>query len=696
MFKNKALQGFSAIILCSVLVSVDAAESIDEIVVTADFRGRLLQELPASIQALEREDIEQLATQHFEELVAAVPNLNWSGDGHRARYFQIRGVGELEQYQGAPNPSVGFLVDDIDFSGIGTIASLFDVERIEVLRGPQGSRYGANALGGLIYMQSALPSAERNGLLTIGAGDDDAASVGLAFGGALTDSEQLLFRLSAHQHRSNGFRDNPYLRRNDTNGRDETSVRTRLRWLPRDSVTVDVAAFYSAIDNGYDAFALDNSYTVLSNRPGQDAQDSLGASAKLAWDGPGELALTSITAFANSDIDFSYDADWGNTDSWAPVLYDYISLSDRRRRTLSQELRLESSDDNSTRWLLGAYAMRLEDDLRTDNQGEYYDPFYDFADSLDVQFDSAYEATNLALFGQLEHAFSSATRLNVGLRLERRLTDYADSDALNASPGDSMLGGELSLSQDIGDSSTAYAGLSRGFKAGGFNLGIVPAELRSFDSEALWNVEVGLKSLFFDGALSVNSAAFYNLREDQQVRVSYQLVPNDPTSFGFVTVNAERATGFGLESDLRWYPSETVELYASLGLLSTEFDEFTLAPQLEGRAQAHAPAYSFAAGGRYSHPSGWFVRVDVAGKDEFYFDVSHDRKSDAYSIANARIGFAGSDFTAQLWMRNLFDEEYAVRGFFFGNEPPDFPATLYTRLGDPRQFGFTFEKRFGS
>ena len=109
------------------------------------------------------EQVEQLAVQHFEELVSVVPNLNWSGDGHRARYFQIRGVGELEQYEGAPNPSVGFLIDDIDFSGIGTIATLYDIERVEVLRGPQGSRYGANALAGLIYVQSTEPTGERSG-----------------------------------------------------------------------------------------------------------------------------------------------------------------------------------------------------------------------------------------------------------------------------------------------------------------------------------------------------------------------------------------------------------------------------------------------------------------------------------------------------------------------------------------------------
>ena len=179
------------------------ADTIDEVIVTADFRERSASELPASVTVFDAKQIEERAVQHFEELVNSIPNVNWSGDGHRARYLQIRGVGELEQYQGAPNPSVGFLIDDIDFSGIGTIATLFDMQQIEVLRGPQGSRYGANALAGLIYMRSTDPSAEWGGRAQLQAGSDDAVSLGLAVGGPITADKELMFRISAHHHQSN-------------------------------------------------------------------------------------------------------------------------------------------------------------------------------------------------------------------------------------------------------------------------------------------------------------------------------------------------------------------------------------------------------------------------------------------------------------------------------------------------------------
>jgi outer membrane receptor protein involved in Fe transport len=703
MMNQKTAVPLSGTILASLLLCFSAAaqaQAIEEIVVTADFRERSASEIPASVTTFDAEAVAQLAVQHFEELINVVPNLNWSGDGHRARYLQIRGVGELEQYQGAPNPSVGFLIDDIDFSGIGTIATTFDIDRIEVLRGPQGTRYGANALAGLVYVQSALPSVERDGRVQLTAGDDDALAGGIAAGGPLTADESLLFRASAHHHRSNGFRDNAFLQRDDTNGRDETTIRGRLRWLLSDTLTVDVAALYADVDNGYDAFAIDNSLTMLSDNPGRDAQRSVGGSLRIEWSGLPWATLTSITAVADSDIDFDFDADWGNADSWAPVTYDFVSLSDRSRRTLSQEFRLASSDNGrifggTTDWLAGIYVLDLADDLVTLNRGEYFDPGFDFADSLDDSFGSHYEATNVALFGQLDHDLGEATRLSVGLRVERRTTDYEDTAGLRAGPSETMSGGEITLSHDHSEALTSFLSLSRGYKAGGFNLGVVPEGRREFDAESLWNLEAGIKSLLFDAAVALNVSAFYSRRDDQQVRTSFQLVPGDPASFVFFTDNAARGRTLGLEAELRWAVHETLDVYANVGLLDAEFEDF-VTPQvdLSGRAQAHAPDYTLAAGASYRHPSGVFARLDVTARDAFYFDVSHDQESEPYELVNGRIGYAADRWSVQVWARNLFDRQYAVRGFFFGNEPPDFPSKLYTRAGDPRQLGVTFDMSF--
>jgi outer membrane receptor protein involved in Fe transport len=688
----------ASLLLCS--AATVHAQAIEEIVVTADFRERGASEIPASVTTLDADQVKQLSIQHFEELINFVPNLNWSGDGHRARYLQIRGVGELEQYQGAPNPSVGFLIDDIDFSGIGTIATSFDIDRIEVLRGPQGTRYGANALAGLVYVRSAPPSAEREGRVRLTTGGDDALAGGIALGGPLAADESLLFRASAHHHRSNGFRDNRFLGREDTNGRDETTFRGRLRWLPTDTLSVDVAGLYADIDNGYDAFAIDNSLTMLSDEPGRDAQRSVGGSLRVEWSGLSWATLTSITAAADSAIDFDFDADWGNADSWAPITYDFISLSERKRRTVSQEFRLASGDEGrifggTTDWLAGIYVLDLADDLATLNRGEYFDPGIDFADSLVDSFGSNYDATNVAVFGQLDRDLGDATRLSVGLRVERRTTDYGDTAGLTADPSETMSGGEITLSHDHSDELTSFLSLSRGYKAGGFNLGIVPDDRREYDAESIWNLEAGIKSLLFDTAVALNVSAFYSRREDQQVRTSFQLIPGDPASFVFFTDNAARGRTLGLEAELRWAAHETLDVYANIGLLDAEFEEF-VTPQVDlgGRAQAHAPDYTLAAGASYRHPSGVFARLDVTARDAFYFDVSHDQRSEPYELVNGRVGYAADNWSIQLWARNLFDRYHAVRGFYFGNEPPDFPDKLYTRAGDPRQLGVTFDMSF--
>jgi outer membrane receptor protein involved in Fe transport len=223
----------------------------------------------------------------------------------------------------------------------------------------------------------------------------------------------------------------------------------------------------------------------------------------------------------------------------------------------------------------------------------------------------------------------------------------------------------------------------------------VPEGRREFGEESMWNIEGGVKTAWLDDTLFLNGAVFHSRRNDQQVRTSAQLTPNDPASFVFFTDNAAKGRISGVEAELRWLPVEAWELYANVGLLNAEFEDFVdPLGDLRSRDQAHAPNYTAAVGGAYRRGDGFFARLDLNVRDEFYFDVSHDQKSERHSLANARLGYETERWTAQLWLRNAFDENYAVRGFFFGNEPPDFPTTLYVRRGDPRQLGFTVDMRF--
>jgi iron complex outermembrane receptor protein len=211
----------------------------------------------------------------------------------------------------------------------------------------------------------------------------------------------------------------------------------------------------------------------------------------------------------------------------------------------------------------------------------------------------------------------------------------------------------------------------------------------------MWTLEAGIKSIPADAGVLLTASVFHAWREDQQARASFQLVPNDPASFGFATINIDGGTSWGGEFEVHWQLSPSLDIYANAGLLFGGFpDTVEQFPWLEGRDQAHAPRYSVATGAIWRGKRGWFAGVDLSGRDEFYFDVSHNQQSERYTLLNARFGYESDDWRIQVWGRNLADKYYAVRGFFFGNEPPDFPATLYTRAGDPRHVGVTIERRF--
>ena len=698
----------AAVALAAAQLAVAQSDGLEEIVVIADFRESRLEELPISVSVLDRAELERATQQHFEEAIRRVPNLNLSGEGSRARYFQLRGVGELEQYDGAPNPSIGFIVDDIDFSGLGSIATLFDIDRVEVLRGPQGTRYGANALGGLVYMRSQAPPADLSADFEATTGSDGTRALGAAVGGPMSD--ELGFRASIHSYENDGFRDNVFLGRRDTYGRDELTARGKLAWSPSDTLHVDFAGLHVDVDNGYDAWAIDNGFNTYSDDPGRDAQRSTAGSARVHAE-LDRVDVVSITAFAETDAVFSFDADWGNAAYWAPFVYDWTTTNDRERSTVSQEVRVLSRPGaiagGRGDWLVGVYALRLDESNAQRNVGLYEDPFCGAACSLDVSTTVAsdYDATNAALFGQVTVALNERVRLTAGARWERRSADYVDNASIGFAPDDDMVGGELAFDWQFAGNYSAYARLARGYKAGGFNVSLAgvdfgdvdndvvsPANI-PYDAETLTSVEAGVRASSADGRLRADVGAFVARRDDQQIKVPLQLRLGDPSSFLFVTANSERGQHHGIEATVDWQATQRLELSAALGWLRAEIEEFSLFPELAGREQAHAPEYTYSLGATYALPSGWWARLDLSGMDEFFFDYGHDQASKAYGLANLSVGRDSDSWSVKLWARNLLDEEYFVRGFYFGNEPPDFPATLYTRLGDPRHYGITLSYR---
>jgi outer membrane receptor protein involved in Fe transport len=684
-------------ICCGLIPRPAAAEgdTLDEVVVTASLRPTSVAQLPQSVTVLDAETLRDAGVQHFEDVLGMIPDLNWAAGTSRPRFFQLRGIGEVEQYQGAPNPSVGFLIDDIDFSGVGMPATLFDVQQIQVLRGPQGTTYGANALAGLISVRTADPGTEFELHGEASGGTYDTRSAGIAIGDGMAGGDAG-WRLVAQQYLSDGFRHDAYYDMNTTNGYDEGTLRGKLHWQINDALQADLTLMHVNINNGYDAWSIYNTFTTYSNQPGRDEQRSNGIALRLSDRIEGLGELRSVTSSAGSAILYSFDGDWGNDTLWGQYApYDYFQSDNRYRHTFAEDLRLIGDDSRALfgvlRWLAGVYALRLTE---TDRLVYQYDDVYNGAGSSEL--DSRYGATNIALYGSLDADLGPRSKLSAGLRVERRSADYQDSsDAATPFPQEinDMVGGNLSWMLDTGQGEHFYTTLARGYKGGGFNIGSqILSEQRGFAPETLWSLESGIKYARADDPLQLQTDVFYMRRQHMQVYLSEQLQQNNPLAYVFFTQNAADGENFGLESEGSYRLGEHWQLSGSAALLHTRYLGVSGVFEslgIDGRAQPFAPNYEASLALEYTTRSGWFARLDSHAIGSFYYYTSDAQASGSYHLENLRVGYRHDSWTASIWLRNLFNERYAQNGFYFGLIPPNYPNQAFLQLGDPRQVGLT-------
>jgi outer membrane receptor for ferric coprogen and ferric-rhodotorulic acid len=198
--------------------------------------------------------------------------------------------------------------------------------------------------------------------------------------------------------------------------------------------------------------------------------------------------------------------------------------------------------------------------------------------------------------------------------------------------------------------------------------------------------------MWLNGLLQGAVSVFYMDRDDAQLSQSDQL--DNPSAFVYVTSNGV-ATSYGLEATGVLQLSAAWQLHGALGLLESDIENWQVRPAAEGRDLAHAPPYTLNLGFTWTGAQGWFLRSDLNAVGAYYFDISHDQKSDAHEVVNVRLGKQWSSWQVSLWGRNVFDKTYATRGFYFVNEPPyTQDPTLYTRFGNPRQVGLTLDYRY--
>jgi iron complex outermembrane receptor protein len=685
-----ALQKFIAAFLLTLSCSLSAQENpaLGEIIINADYRQQRLNEISSSISVLDQTQIDRRHAQHIEEVLLDIPNLNFASGGNRARFFQIRGIGERGQFAEPLNSSVGVMIDNVDFSGAGNAALLYDVEQVEVLMGPQGTRYGSNALAGLINIQSKAPTTETSGGFRLDLGNYDSRSFGAYLSGPL--NENLLVRLSAQRARSDGFGENLTLQR-PTNQRDESMLRGKLRWQAVEDIRLDLSLSKVDLDNGYDAFSLDNIRDTLSDQPGFDRLQASYLSGTLALNNLRWLDMQIIAAHSDADIDYAYDEDW----SFIGLHPDGYASTDqyfRQRKTDTAEIRLLSNESSllfggRSAWVFGLYKLQQDVDLTR---------IYTY---LPEPFTSSFTIDRQALFAEINTALNTNWSVDLGYRLERFESHYQDSASLNFTPDETLQGGKLALNYNSNAGNLLYLSVSRGYKAGGFNTdGSLDADLREFGREQLWNYELGYKAAFPAQQLQLQSALFYMSRSDVQIASSTtRLRPDLSTEFIDYIGNAAEGQNIGLEFSANWLPAERWSLDLALGLLQTRYDNFinSAGDDLSGREQAHAPTYQYTLGGSYALSPAWQINLSVQGKDAYYFSDSHNIQSESHALINASIDWQFEQWRLSLWSRNLTDEDYYVRGFYFGNDPRDgYTAKGYTQLGEPRRIGLTVSADF--
>ncbi|MDF1832941.1 MAG: TonB-dependent receptor [Porticoccaceae bacterium] len=693
-----------------VLAEEDRVDTLQEVVVTATFRELDILTVPASLTVLDQQVIAERGGEHLQDILNAAPNVNFASGASRGRYLQIRGIGERSQFVDPVNPSVGMLIDDIDVSGMGGAATLFDVRQVEILRGPQGTRFGANALAGMVNIRTNDPTDAFEALVSSGYGNYDSWNMGTVVSGPL--AEGLLGRLAVQQKRSDGYIDNDFLDRDNTQNIDEMSTRGKLRWLANDDLSIDLTGFYVDIDNGYDAFSLDNTRHTLSDQPGHDRQETTAFALSSAWTGHQAFTLKTIVSWSDSNLEYGYDEDWsynGLCTGTACDGWEYSSTDNYRRdREASRfEVRFTSTEAGQlaghTDWVAGVYFDQKDEDLKR--------TFFDWVLYSPAEFDSRYETENLALYGQLSRPLSERLVLTLGGRWERFKADYSDNRAVKSSPDDDLWGGQVSLEYSFSNNTLVYVLVSRGYKAGGVNgeavgraasNGFTPSvisflnERLEFDTETLLNYELGLKGRYFDDTVQLRVAAFFMDRDDMQLKGWYN---EGPTFVDYID-NAASGENIGLEFEALWQLSSRLELFLNLGWLDTEIDNFIVKGgsgllDKSGREQAHAPKYQFNIGGRFDVGDGFYARLEAEGKDSFYFSDSHDQQSDSYELLNASFGYQSLHWDITLWARNLTDEDYATRGFYFGNDPRKFYVDEeYVQYGEPRVFGANATYRF--
>lgn len=647
--------------------------------------------VPISLTVLGQDDIKNARIDTIRNVAANTPNFFTTVGDRAFNFYSVRGFSNSNFLI---RDSVGFYLDDVPIEYYHQFfpGELSDLDRVEVLRGPQSTLYGRNSIAGVVNIVSRPPSDFPETELGLEYGTYNQRRVRASFSNALVP-DKLGIRLSGSYSARDGFTENTLLNR-DADSQSSLAGRLNLLWTPNPDWSVSFNLLgASNNDRGtvYSEIGAPDPFKIQENRIADLNVGTNAQSLKVTYNGD-NLRFTSITARNSSNVSYISDGDYTADDL-------YTFSSDISSTLWSQEFRLQSPESaKEWKWLLGAYAQARSFDVNR-QQVEYTEVGAALFEIPDVRFGDTiakYDQTTLAAFGQVDYTPADPLTLSLGLRYEYSRDELERSDRLETFDGISAVSGEVKDSIDgdallprfaltyrFSPNTAAYASISRGYRPVTLNYTVPDASLNDVKEESSWNYEIGFKSSWLNDRLFFNVAAFINDINDYQV-----LLPDSQGFFTNITNAQARVAGF--EAEAKAIPLDGLELTAGFGYIDAKYTDYTspfTGDNFNGNKLPYAPEYTFNLAAQYRSPGGFFSRLELQGLGTYFFDDANSLKQDSLTLVNARIGYEFGKSGLYLFANNLFDKEYFTAAF----APLGVPRANY---GDRRVIGIQFQTRF--
>ncbi|WP_212637840.1 TonB-dependent receptor [Desulfocicer vacuolatum] len=665
------------------LCGEDTPVELESTIVTAGKIKAAADDFPGSISIADGKFMEEHQAGTTEEMTRFIPNIFYktstSGDA-----FVSRGISTLDTSIYTP---MGLYINDVAYPlSYMQAQSLFDIQRVEVLRGPQSTLYGKNSSSGVINIVWAPPGNEMRAGAFVEGGSYQTWSGGAMISGPIK-KDTLFYEASFMGHVTDGYMENQINRSDDFCDDQAFSGRGTLRWTPSADLDFSLTLVGTDRDMGIGDLRYLNGpsatdrFRGYSNHSDRAEQNSLGQSLRGKYRF-GTLDLLSITSHQSFTRNAVMDAD--------RMLLDLgVAEIDLDQDSWSQEFRISSSEGFFSSWLLGLYAGR--DCVDNDWALNHVNAMVANQRLSDSDTDS------FALFGQSTLALTHRLDATVGLRMDhvaasgsQTYIPHAGAVTYSKDISETELLPMASLSYAFTDSINGYFTFSTGWMAGGYDYYFATSEDNfAYDPEYTMNYEAGIKTAFFNNRLRTSLAVFYTRIDDKQVK---EEVPGSGFTAWKIT-NAAKAHTTGIEFEVNALPVHNLEIFGGIGYARAEIDDWTGTSGGEfvnysGNLLPWAPDLTANVGVGYYLDNGWYGIADLFWAGRQFFDAANTLEDNGYALVNLKLGYVFDHYDISVWGKNIFDEYYAQKKL------KDSMGNTMVEDGDPMTLGVTLRWRF--